>query len=666
MRFFRLISILLFVNQGLSAQNNQLLAVDSLLTIIKTQKQDTLLAKNLNLISWNYIYQDAEKGIFYAKKALQLSEKLNWQTGMGEAFINLGIHEMPKGNYHESQKNLNNALKIFTRLNKPFYIAKTYNQIGILKANQSQYPESLDYFFKSLQLFEGIKNQDVRTNIGSCYENIGTIYNFTNSYDNAIENYTKAIQILSRVKKKEVQVAMNNASIGTIYQKKNELKKAIESYKTAEEKLTGLDDNFASAFVNSWMGSAYLLDGNFDLSIQKSNKALRYLALIRDKELISSTTQNLGYAEFKKGQSTRDNSLVESGFKKIESSVSLYKKLRNQEGLSKSYRYLSEYYAYKKSYEKALSNFKLYSVYNDSIYNSKNKQSLQNLQDQRTIDLRNKEIQLNKLAISSKEKQKWYLIGGILLLGIIGSLLFYQSRNRKRNNEKLQLLNDELDKANKAKTRFFSILNHDLRGPVANLINFLQLQKESPELLDDESKKRMQDKTMAGAENLLNSMEDILQWSKSQMENFKPQFKNVYISSLFDDIKNHFSSEENIKIHFEIPINIQVDTDENYLKTIIRNLTGNAIKALVKSENPTITWKAWEKGSQTFLSITDNGPGATNEQFRALYDDREVSGIKSGLGLHLIRDLAKAINCEIMVDSKLKAGTTIILTFRNK
>jgi hypothetical protein len=59
-------------------------------------------------------------------------------------------------------------------------------------------------------------------------------------------------------------------------------------------------------------------------------------------------------------------------------------------------------------------------------------------------------------------------------------------------------------------------------------------------MLDEESTKRMQDKTMTGAENLLNSMEDILQWSKSQMENFKPQPKKIAINSLFEDTKKSF------------------------------------------------------------------------------------------------------------------------------
>ncbi|WP_438499039.1 hypothetical protein, partial [Listeria monocytogenes] len=92
------------------------------------------------------------------------------------------------------------------------------------------------------------------------------------------------------------------------------------------------------------------------------------------------------------------------------------------------------------------------------------------------------------------------------LVGIIGLLLFRQNQNRKKTNQKLQVLNQELDEANKIKARFFSILNHDLRSPISNLIHFLHLQKENPELLDEETAARMQTKIISGAENLLSSM----------------------------------------------------------------------------------------------------------------------------------------------------------------
>jgi signal transduction histidine kinase len=65
------------------------------------------------------------------------------------------------------------------------------------------------------------------------------------------------------------------------------------------------------------------------------------------------------------------------------------------------------------------------------------------------------------------------------------------------------------------------------------------------------------------------------------------------------------------------------------------------------------------------LSITDNGSGGSQEQFKALYNENEVVGIKTGLGLHLIRDLAKAINCMIHIESNPTTGTTFILEIVN-
>ena len=198
------------------------------------------------------------------------------------------------------------------------------------------------------------------------------------------------------------------------------------------------------------------------------------------------------------------------------------------------------------------------------------------------------------------------------------------------------------------------------------MIHFLHLQKENPEILDQESKQRLQNKTSAGAENLLTSMEDILLWSKGQMQNFKPKLEKIEIQSIFNETKNHFASEENVKIIFENPNQLQIYTDENYLKTIIRNLTGNAIKAVSKvkpSFRGQIIWKAFQENNQNYLSITDNGPGANEDQFKALYDDSQVVGIKTGLGLHLIRDLANAIDCEISVKSSKESGTVFLLKF---
>lgn len=332
------------------------------------------------------------------------------------------------------------------------------------------------------------------------------------------------------------------------------------------------------------------------------------------------------------------------------------KKTGSKKDLAQIYRQFARLREVQGDYKSALAYTKKFNRLNDSIFSQENKNKLAALESRNALELKDQEIKLSKLTLSQKQTQTWYLIIGLILAIVIGILLFHQNRLRKKKNE-------ELDEANRIKTRFFSILNHDLRSPVGDLVRYLHLKKENPEMLDDEIKERLEAQTMESAENLLSSMEDLLLWSKGQMENFKPEPKKIPVEEIFTDVARFFSGKENITVVFENQQNIELFTDDNYLKTIMRNLTSNAVKVLSDTIDAKITWKASEENNRTVLSITDNGPGGRDEQFRALYDEKEVVGIKTGLGLHLVRDMAKAIGCKVEVNTLLGGGTTINLVF---
>src|SRR5690606_30249962 len=91
----------------------------------------------------------------------------------------------------------------------------------------------------------------------------------------------------------------------------------------------------------------------------------------------------------------------------------------------------------------------------DSLYSQANKNKIASLESKREIELRDKQIELNKLALSSARRTRGALIAGAALLLIIGGLLFYQSQTRRKTNTILLTLNNELDEANKVKTKFF-------------------------------------------------------------------------------------------------------------------------------------------------------------------------------------------------------------------
>ncbi|CAA9196063.1 Adaptive-response sensory-kinase SasA [Flavobacterium bizetiae] len=534
-----------------------------------------------------------------------------------------------------------------------------YGSLGEYYLDNAQYETFISYQLKAINYKKLLKKTVANDEtIGVSYSQIAAAYTKMKQYNKAIEylNYAQPYIKTSPY----ISAFSCNYYLQCFVPLKN-LDSIQKYYNLAYTFPSKKDSLFLNlSFANRSVSEYYANEGQINTAFSYAKKAVLLGQKSNDQDIIMEANAVMGRVLYEKGEYKKAIETLKKASKNAltydkESFVNINKKLSQSYaalGLWKDAFYYNEIYS--KSNDEMMQESAKQNIANaEARYQNKTKgQEIKNLSTQNT---------LKNIQIDEAKKQRIFLISGLILVGIIVLLLFKQNQNRKKTNEKLQLLNQELDEANKIKARFFSILNHDLRSPVSNLIHFLHLQKESPELIDEEMAARMQTKVITGAENLLSSMEDILLWSKGQMENFKPHFKEITVDVIFKEIKNHFSGIENIQISFENPENLILNTDENYLKTIIRNLTGNAIKALDKTTNGKIIWKAWQENDVQYLSISDNGPGGTQEQFKALYDDSEVIGIKSGLGLHLIRDLATAINCKIEVKSQHDSGTTFTI-----
>ena len=252
--------------------------------------------------------------------------------------------------------------------------------------------------------------------------------------------------------------------------------------------------------------------------------------------------------------------------------------------------------------------------------------------------------------------------GGIGLLAVIGLLLYFQSASRRKANKQLARINQQLDEANRIKARFFGILSHDLRAPVANLAGYLHLQREAPEMMDGEAQAQHRLSIELAANNLLLVMEDLLLWSKGQMVSFKPQLRSVPILNLFNEIQKLVPPGTGTDVVFENPGNMNMETDENFLKTIMRNLTANSLKALADTPDGKVVWKAWKEGGRSYLSITDNGPGISKEQLQNLFTENAVTSSGNGLGMHIIKDFAQMLGQQLEVKSEPGKGTSFILS----
>jgi signal transduction histidine kinase len=661
--------------------------------IIRLLEECETIKKNEN---YRELIAVANKGISLSKNDTYLLARFNFYKAYGFEYDNNQYEKAipffeASWKYAKTHQNLKEETLAIMRLSYLYYSTKQFQkredlikyikQIldttrnvytqGILNGSLGEYyldkseiEPFIGYKLKAIEYRKKFPKDDASNivNIGISYSQIGQAYIKMKQFDKGIEysNYAKPY-----MKESPNSLAFLYNDFIKCYTGKQNLDSITKYYKSIY-KLVSKEDSLhiSVSSANRYMAEYFIAKKNISKASFFALKALRFAEKSNDDEILMEARVTQGKLLFKQKQFEKAIEILKLA------ATHAYEFDKNSFIIINQL--LSESYSQIGDWEQAFKYQNIYTKANEAMLNESAKQTIanaeakfQNRNKQEKINLLSAENKVKNLEIENTRKTQIYLGLGFLLLLTIAGLLYRQNRSRKKTNQKLETLNSELDLANKSKVRFLNILNHDLRGPIANLIGFLHLQENHPELLDQESEKRLKQKTTEGAENLLSSMEDLLLWSKSQMENYKPQPKEVNVNSLFSDTAKHFFNIDNIAITYHNPQSIELYTDENYLKTILRNLTGNAIKALEKTENPSIEWKAYTANYKTYLSITDNGPGGNNNQFKALYDDTQVTGIKTGLGLHLIRDLAKAIDCEITLETQENKGTTFILCFNS-
>jgi signal transduction histidine kinase len=672
MKRFFLIGSLFFCFFARAQKQGQAL-VDSLLQELPKVTADTALIKLQNRLSDLYIDIDQVKALQYADSALARSKNIKWQKGIASAMLALGNVNNFNGNPSKAIDYLKDAALIFNKIGYKFGEAASINAIAKSYETLSDYPTAVNYYLQALKIHESIPNNDLR--IGMSLSGIANIYYFQRDYKKALEYSFKALHKKELLKNK-TSMANELYAIGDTYYEMSDSVNAEKYNLQALELYNTLGNKMGQANIYASLGKLYkknhtksleyfsdakkiltgLNDDSPSLTLIQGQVAQVFLDMVKYGDTLSVATKRIyGVPSTKKG-------LLEAAEMYLQKAIAVSKENEDRENEYIFSGSISEVQALQNDYKNAYLNLSIYNHLQDSLYSQENKNKIAAVEGEREVAIRDKEIEINKLALSNTRKTQWALIGGLLLLGIIGGLLFWQSQTRKKTNTALLQLNNELDEANKLKAKFFAILSHDFRGPVSRLVHFLHLQKADAGLWTAEQAAAHEKKITESAESLLENMEAMLTWSKGQMENFQPTMRNVAVSDLFTYLNSFFINTEKVQLIFKDAGNLQVTTDENYLQTIMHNLTSNAIKALQHTPDATIVWNAKQEGGKTILSITDNGPGISAEQAKVLQDDKAPVNIKGGLGFHLIKDLAKAIQCTILLHQRQEQGTSFSLS----
>ena len=226
----------------------------------------------------------------------------------------------------------------------------------------------------------------------------------------------------------------------------------------------------------------------------------------------------------------------------------------------------------------------------------------------------------------------------LLYVLILGALAWTLIRLRER-----RLLVKELDMRN----RLFSIISHDLRGPVSSNRLLTQELLSQADILSPEQMKEGLRALAASAEGTSALLENLLLWSLSQKGMLEPVLREENLLSLAREAVESVHWQGTVTL--DVPENLTVRTDRNMLLTVLRNLLDNALKAspsfvILRSE-------ATKNLKERRIVIIDNGPG--------MQEGNTLWG--HGLGLVITRELLEKMGAGLEMTNRPEGGLQITI-----
>lgn len=252
-------------------------------------------------------------------------------------------------------------------------------------------------------------------------------------------------------------------------------------------------------------------------------------------------------------------------------------------------------------------------------------------------------------------------------LGTVGFVMLLKEKAEARIiaiNEELQQESVALKQTNKIKNGFFSIISHDLRGPIGGLMSLGKMMVEETKN-QGEDIREMVGAMHNGAKETYGLLNDLLEWANSQRSMEEPEIKDFSITELIESnlqLLYQQAKAKEIKLNKTSENDSLVKTDSRMTNTIIRNLIINAIKFTNKDGEIQIFSEMTD--DECHICIKDDGVGMTGEVIAKILspDQRFTSNgtnneSGTGLGLQLCQELVAKLGGKLWIVSEPNKGS---------
>lgn len=401
--------------------------VDSLKQILKFSKIDTVQVNLLNKIADKFKESNPDSTIYYTKKATLLATKIRYDFGQATADLNFGNAEIVLGDYKSAMKNFRKAEKIFLKLLESDDessiklqkngLAKAYASQGIVYSQESKYFDAIDYYQKSLSIYEETNN---KPSICRVLNNIGIVYKSQLNYTKALEYFEKGLLVQQEIGEQSAAVTLTN--IGVIYAEQGNKLQVLNYFNRAKKIFEKSDNKRGFALLNNYYGDFYLKEKNYVKAQKYYQEALKLYDYLQNKFGSSLVLYNLGNLNLE--------------LKKFDTALELANKSLNQANeigvLDQIYhteKLLSDLYALKNNQERSFFHYKNYITARDSITNQESAQKI--LRAEMESEYKSKTALFESEAKRKNQLLFLSIIGAFLLIGLL-FVMFNRMQIKKR------------------------------------------------------------------------------------------------------------------------------------------------------------------------------------------------------------------------------------------
>jgi len=241
---------------------------------------------------------------------------------------------------------------------------------------------------------------------------------------------------------------------------------------------------------------------------------------------------------------------------------------------------------------------------------------------------------------------------------------------KKLADDAIKKYSKDLEELNTHKESVLSILSHDLRSPLAGIIQGAEYLKLNFEKVEPSVLKELLEEFHKAAVNELNMLDYLVEWAriKYAADAFVPSNINLKLSidKVFESLKET-ASIKSLILDNKVDEDCIVFADEKMLLSILQNLVSNAIKHSYDDGHIILSSKITE--NMMIVTVNDNGIGMSDSIQNTLFSPQVQSLSKAvedkkgcGIGLLLVKGFLEKNGGKIWVESTVGKGSSFIFT----